>query len=202
MSDFDALVNAFLSLCRADEHLPGQHDQADHAPGGTGSPDALKNSSFKMPNDDEVKSLTDKVLAEVEARVSNRYHIDQSEDGTYRLRDKTKAGFGGSEWPTVASGSRADVEKALKAKVKSAKTKVSKDIKGSIDGVASTVSQGFYDAYPEGAQLDLMRATDPEKYLKSYDFTFVEDNGWKTYTQDQIRKGKEFQELMKSYGAM
>lgn len=34
MSDFDALVDAFLSLCRADEHLPGQHDQADHAGGG------------------------------------------------------------------------------------------------------------------------------------------------------------------------
>ena len=33
MSDFDALVDAFLSLWRADEHLPGQHDQADHAGG-------------------------------------------------------------------------------------------------------------------------------------------------------------------------
>ena len=40
MSDFYALVDAFLSLCRTDEHLPGQHDQADHAGGGGGGDDS------------------------------------------------------------------------------------------------------------------------------------------------------------------
>jgi hypothetical protein len=36
MPTFDDLISAFVELCRAEEHLPGEHDQADHGNGGGG----------------------------------------------------------------------------------------------------------------------------------------------------------------------
>ena len=62
MSDFDALVNAFLSLCRTDEHLPGQHDQADHAGGNGGGGSNTNVHSVKASNAESVSKSMPKGL--------------------------------------------------------------------------------------------------------------------------------------------
>lgn len=51
MSDFNALVSAFMELNRKVEHLPGEHDQQDHAGGSGGSSKSIKPEELKFQND-------------------------------------------------------------------------------------------------------------------------------------------------------
>ena len=98
-----------------------------------------------------IKKQGDK--AEKDARDNYEVQLDHGTLNTYSLVDKrrkTSAGYS----PSLATGSKNEMEKKLNSRVKTARTKAENDARRRVDNFNSDLERGFYDQFDVGFAKD------------------------------------------------